>query len=153
MSLSMKSPAFADGDPIPKKHSCQGEDVSPALTWDGVPAEAKIIALIVDDPDAPGGSWVHWLAYNIPPSSQGLPEAVPAQKVGEEGMKQGRNDFGRIGYGGPCPPPGKAHRYFFKIYALDTPLDLEAGASKAQLEAAMKNRILAEGRLMGTFRR
>jgi len=153
MSLSMKSPAFADGDPIPKKHSCQGEDVSPALTWDGIPAEAKSIALIVDDPDAPGGTWVHWLAYNIPPSTQGLPEAVPGRKVGEDGMKQGRNDFGRISYGGPCPPPGKAHRYFFKIYALDAILDLEAGASRAQLEAAMKSRILAEGRLVGTFRR
>ncbi len=153
MALSVKSTAFAEGNPIPKKHSCQGSDVSPALSWEGIPAEAKSIALIVDDPDAPGGTWVHWLAYNIPATLRGLPEAVPDQRVLDNGIRQGKNDFGKIGYGGPCPPPGPVHRYYFKVYALNSVLEVEAGATKAQLETVMKSRILAEGRLMGTYRR
>lgn len=153
MGMLVKSSAFSEGGPIPKKHSCQGDDVSPDLSWEGVPPGTKSIALIVDDPDCPGGTWVHWIAYNIPSTLHGLPEAVPAQKTSAGGLRQGENDFGRIGYGGPCPPPGKAHRYCFKVYALNSLLELEPGATKARLESAMKNHILAEGLLTGRFQR
>jgi Raf kinase inhibitor-like YbhB/YbcL family protein len=153
MALTIMSPAFHESDFIPKKHTCQGSDQSPALSWADVPAGAKSLALIVDDPDAPAGTWVHWVLFNVPAGSQGLPEGVPSRRTLEDGSRQGANDFHKIGYNGPCPPPGGAHRYFFKLYALDSILNLEAGAIKPQVEQAMRGHILAECRLMGRFRR
>jgi Raf kinase inhibitor-like YbhB/YbcL family protein len=114
---------------------------------------AHSLALIVDDPDAPGGTWTHWLIWNIPAHLTALPEGVPAEDILENGARQGRNDFHRIGYGGPCPPPGKAHRYFFKLHALDTALDLKAGASRKELDRAMKRHIVSQAEWMGTYRR
>jgi Raf kinase inhibitor-like YbhB/YbcL family protein len=153
MDLKLTSSAFKEGETIPRKFTCQGKDISPSLAWDGLPAGTKTIALIVDDPDAPGGTWVHWVAFNIPSASGELREAVPARKSLDDGTRQGLNDFRKIGYGGPCPPPGPAHRYYFKLYALDASLDLESGCSKADLEAAMEGRILGEARLMGRYQR
>ena len=124
LTLQIISPAFAAGQPIPDKYTCAGLNVSPPLTWTNPPAGAKSSALIADDPDAPGGTWVHWVIYNLPPSVTSLAEGTPPSPQLPGGAKQGVNDFGQIGYGGPCPPPGKPHRYFFKIYALDTTLDL-----------------------------
>jgi Raf kinase inhibitor-like YbhB/YbcL family protein len=127
--------------------------MSPPLAWTDAPEGRASFALIADDPDAPGRTWVHWVIFNIPPNVGGLSENTPTNDRLGDGSLQGANDFRRIGYGGPCPPPGSPHRYFFKLYALDTKLDLEAGATKAQLEAAMQGHILAEAQLMGTFRR
>lgn len=153
MALNLRSPAFAEGGDIPRKFTCDGPDVSPELAWDEGPAGTQSYSLIMDDPDAPAGTWVHWVYYNIPSSARGVPENVP--KVGEVkgGGIQGRNDFGRQGYGGPCPPRGPAHRYFFKLYALDAKLALKPGATKADVEKAMKGHILAEAQLMGRYRR
>lgn len=151
--MNLTSNAFKEGEEIPKKHSCEGQDVSPQLQWDGVPAETKSIALICDDPDAPMGTWVHWVIYNIPPKSGGLPENVPKKKSIDDGTIQGENDFGRPGYGGPCPPPGVKHRYVFKLYALDTMLDKDAGNTKQQLEDSMEGHILAETKLKGWYKR
>jgi len=153
MSLTLKSTAFANGSEIPKKFTCSGADLSPALTWGGVSPAARSLALIADDPDAPRGTWTHWLIWNIPAFHTALPEGVPKAETLEDGARQGRNDFGRIGYGGPCPPPGKAHRYFFKLYALDAMLDLKLGANRQELDRAMKRHVLAEAEWMGTFRR
>lgn len=152
MALTITSPAFKEGDSIPKRFSCQGANVSPLIGWEGAPQGTRSYALIADDPDAAGGTWVHWVIFNIPGAAAGLSEGVPVRKTLEDGSRQGTNDFRKIGYGGPCPPPGNVHRYFFKIYALDRLLELEAGATKAQLEQAMRGHILAEGRLMGKFR-
>jgi Raf kinase inhibitor-like YbhB/YbcL family protein len=152
-AIIMTSPAFSEGEFIPPKHTCDGSDVSPALAWAGIPPETKSIALICDDPDAPGGTWVHWVLFNLPATSRGLPEGVPAQRTLTHGGHQGMNDFHKIGYGGPCPPPGTPHRYYFKLYALASVLKLEPGATKAQLVEAMKGLILAEGGLMGRHRR
>jgi len=153
MEIKITSSAFAEGQPIPAKHTCDGENVSPPLAWDK-PAEAtKSLALIVDDPDAPAGTWVHWVLYDLPPSTTELPEGMPGQNEVLAGAKQGRNDFKKIGYGGPCPPRGNPHRYFFKLYALDQKLNLTAGATKADVEKAMKGHILAEGKLMGMYKR
>jgi Raf kinase inhibitor-like YbhB/YbcL family protein len=153
MTIKLTSAAFGEGTPIPVKHTGQGDDVSPALQWTGVPAGAKSLALICDDPDAPAGTWVHWVIWNIPPDATGLPEAVPQKVELNDGSKQGQNDFRQTGYGGPMPPPGKPHRYFFKVYALDLQPDLKPGATKARLLDAMKGHILAEGQLMGTYQR
>jgi len=153
MSLELKTTAFADGGEIPKRYTCSGADVSPALNWNGVSAAARSLALIVDDPDAPRGIWTHWLIWNIPAHFTELPEGVPKQEELETGALQGMNDFTRIGYGGPCPPPGKAHRYFFKLYALDTVLDLKPGATKQDLERAMERHVLSQAQWMGTYRR
>jgi len=153
MDISLSSSAFEDGGIIPARYTADGEDVSPPLAWGAVPAGTRSLALICDDPDAPRGTWVHWVIFNIPPETRELPEAVPAEEVLADGARQGRNDFGRIGYGGPAPPPGRAHRYFFKLYALDTVLELEPGATKAQLLEAMKGHILAAGQLMGRYQR
>ena len=150
--MKITSTAFEEGGMIPRKYTCDGEDVSPPLAWTGVPEAAKTIALISDDPDAPMGTWVHWVLFNLPASEKGLPEAVPTDKELKNGAKQGRNDFRRIGYGGPCPPGG-THRYFFKLYALDAVLNLPAGATKAELIKAMEGHILAQGQLMGKYRR
>jgi hypothetical protein len=153
MSLALKITAFANGGEIPKRHTCSGADLSPALSWNGVPPAAHSLALIVDDPDAPGGTWTHWLIWNIPAHLAALPEGVPAREELENGACQGRNDFHRIGYGGPCPPPGKVHGYFFKLYALDSALNLKAGASRQELERAMKEHVLSHAEWMGTYRR
>ena len=151
--ISISSDAFKDGNSLPVEHTCNGEDRSPTLSWNTVPAGTRSIALIVDDPDAPGKTWVHWVIYNIPANSSGLPGAVPKNKTLDDGSLQGKNDFGRIGYNGPCPPPGKAHRYFFRVYALDTALSLKSGATKSQLEAAMSGHILAQGEMIGKYGR
>jgi Raf kinase inhibitor-like YbhB/YbcL family protein len=153
MSIQLTSTAFGEGKPIPAKYTCDGADVSPPLKWSNVPNGTKSIALISDDPDAPVGTWVHWVIYNIPPDVTELAEGVPKSEVLTNGARQGMTDFKRIGYGGPCPPPGRPHRYFFKIHALDTKLDLKPGATKQQLLRTMEGHILAEGQLMGTYKR
>lgn len=152
MEIKIMSSAFGEGGMIPQKYTCDGEDVSPPLSWTDVPEGAKVIALINDDPDAPMGTWVHWVIFNIPASVRELPEDVPPQKELKDGARQGRNDFGRIGYGGPCPPRG-THRYYFKIYALDAVLSLPAGATKAELLKAMEGHIVAQGQLIGRYQR
>jgi len=153
MVLQISSTAFSEGGTIPKKFTCDGPDASPQLSWGGAPAGTQSFALIMDDPDAPVGTWVHWVLYNLPTSTNGLPEGVAKQEQVAGGALQGRNDFKKIGYGGPCPPPGKPHRYFFKLYALDGKLDLKAGATKPDVEAAMKGHILGQGQLMGRYGR
>ena len=152
MAVTITSFSFTEGGLIPKKHTCDAEDISPDLKWSGVPKEAESLALICDDPDAPGGTWVHWVLFNIPAAVTALPAGIPPDAVLNNGSRHGKNDFRKLGYGGPCPPGG-THRYFFKIYALDTLLTLESGSTKAQLVAAMKGHILAEGQLMGKYKR
>jgi Raf kinase inhibitor-like YbhB/YbcL family protein len=149
-SFELTSAAFASGQPIPSQYTCQGKDVSPSLQWKDPPPDAQSFALISDDPDAPGGSWVHWVLYNLPAESHSLSEALPPQADLLDGGQHGRNSWGRLGYGGPCPPSG-THRYFFKLYALDTTLDLDAGADKGQVLRAMEGHILAEAELMGVY--
>ncbi len=150
--MELHSSAFEEGGMIPVKYTCDAENVSPPLSWNSVPDGTKSLALVCDDPDAPVGTWVHWVIFNLPPDSDGLPEHVPPQKKLSDGALQGSNDFRKIGYGGPCPPGG-IHRYFFKLYALDMVLDLQTGSTKAALERAMQGQVLAEARLMGTYRR
>jgi hypothetical protein len=152
MEIKVTSSAFEDGGLIPAKYTCDGEDISPPLQWAGVPEGAGSVALICDDPDAPMGTFVHWVLFNLPATTTELAEDVPADKTLPNGARQGITDFGRIGYGGPCPPSG-THRYFFKIYALDTELALKAGASKREMLRAMEGHILAQGQLMGKYRR
>ena len=152
MEIKIESSAFKEGGMIPTKYTCDGINVSPPLKWGPEPEGTKSFALIADDPDAPVGTWVHWVIFNLPAETTELDEAIPAQKTVANGAKQGTNDSRKIGYGGPCPPSG-THRYYFKIYALDSPLDLDAGATKEQLLKAMEGHILAEGQLMGRYRR
>lgn len=152
MEITLTSTAFREGEYIPKKYTCDGENVSPPLEWSGIPAETKAIALICDDPDAPIGTWVHWVIFNIPSSINKLNEKVPGNKVLEDGTSQGSNDFRKIGYDGPCPPGG-THRYFFKVYALDKRVELTPGATKSELLHEMNGHILAEGKLMGKYGR
>ena len=155
MTLALISTAFREGSPIPVKHTCDGADVSPALSWEGTPRGTATFAMIADDPDAPAGTWVHWVLYDLSVSAVQLPENVPTTDTLPDlgGAIQGRNDFRRTGYGGPCPPPGPAHRYFFKLYALDAPLKLGPGATKQEVEAAMKDHLLATTQLVGTYAR
>lgn len=153
MGFQLTSSAFQEGGLIPRKYTCDGQDVSPPLRWSKTPDGTRGLALIVDDPDAPVGTWVHWVIVNIPPSLSELPEGIPAKDTLPNGARQGLNDFKRIGYGGPCPPPGKPHRYFFKLYALDTMLDVKPKATKAEVLKACKNHILAETQLMGQYGR
>jgi len=152
MELKIKSSAFNEGDMIPKKYTCDGANISPPLAWDSVPMNTKSLALISDDPDAPVGTWVHWVIYNIPPTIKELPENIPPHNTIENGAQQGTNDFRLIGYGGPCPPRG-THRYYFKLYALDKVLDSEPGLTKAHLLKAMEGHIVAQGQLMGRYQR
>jgi Raf kinase inhibitor-like YbhB/YbcL family protein len=152
MTISVSSSAFQEGDAVPAKYTCDGNDVSPPLKWTGVPEGTKSITLICDDPDAPMGTWVHWVMWNIPPSVRELAEDVTPKPELPDGSRQGISDFRRPGYGGPCPPTGM-HRYYFKIYALDTMLDLPSSTRKADLLKAMKGHILAEGQLMGKYGR
>jgi Raf kinase inhibitor-like YbhB/YbcL family protein len=151
--VQLKSSAFEGGADIPSRFTCDGANISPALHWSAPPKDTRSFALVMDDPDAPGRTWVHWLIYDLPPGARELPEWVPPDARLASGAQQGRNDFRRPGYGGPCPPPGPAHRYFFKLYALDTTLDLGDGAKRAQLERAMRGHILAEAELMGRYQR
>ena len=151
--LTLSSPAFKEGETIPRKHTADGPDQSPALEWSKPPAATKSLALLCEDPDAPRGLWVHWVLWGLSPDSSSLPEGVAKEKTIRGGAKQGKNDFGRIGYGGPSPPPGKPHRYYFKLYALDSVLTLEPGASRAEMVRAMEGHILAQGELMGRYGR
>jgi Raf kinase inhibitor-like YbhB/YbcL family protein len=153
MSLQISSGAFSAGATVPKKFTCEGPDVSPKLSWVDPPAKTQSFALIMDDPDAPVGTWVHWVLFDLPADTKELAEGVAKQEQLSNGARQGRNDFGKIGYGGPCPPPGKPHRYFFKLYALDAKLNLKAGASKADVERAMKGHILTQAELVGRYGR
>ncbi len=152
-TISISAEAFSNGGNIPDEYTCKGQDVSPALSWKGIPAGTKSWALIMDDPDALGRAFVHWMLFNIPAGTQQLPKGVPENETLGDGSRQGMTDSGTPGYGGPCPPPGKPHRYYFRIYALDTKLDLPARATRNQLENAMKGHILASGELMGKYRR
>jgi Raf kinase inhibitor-like YbhB/YbcL family protein len=153
MAFSISSSAFKAGGSIPREFTADGRDVSPALSWENPPPGTQSFALICDDPDVPVGTWIHWVLWNIPASARGLPQGVPALKVSPDGSAQGKNDFGRIGYGGPSPPRGKPHRYFFRLYALGQKLSLAAGASRKQLDAAMAGKILAAAELVGTYGR
>lgn len=152
MDIKVSSEAFEEGGMIPAKYTCDEDDISPPLAWDSVPEGTKTLALICDDPDAPMGTWVHWVLFNLPVDISELPGNVPPERELESGAKQGTNDFGRIGYGGPCPPGG-THRYYFKLYALDAVLDLEAGSRKPQLLEAMEGHLLAKSQLMGRYSR
>lgn len=150
--MKIESSSFTQGQPIPQKYTCEGGDVSPELRWSNAPDGTKTFALIADDPDAPAGTWVHWVIYNISPNTHELREGVQKSATTSAG-EQGLNDFRKVGYGGPCPPPGKAHRYFFKLYALDTQLPMKPGTTKKDLEAAMQGHILANVEIMGTYQR
>lgn len=153
MAMTLTSPAFQEGSEIPKKYTCDGADVSPPLRWKDSPSETKSFALISDDPDAPVGTWVHWVLYDLPAETTELKEGVPTSDTLDNGARQGSNDFGKVGYGGPCPPRGPAHRYFFKLYALDSKMNLKPRATKQQLLNAMKGHILAEAQVMGRYKR
>jgi len=153
MKFALTSPAFTDGGTIPTQYTCTGADISPPLQWTNQPAGTRSFALVVDDPDAPGGTWVHWVMYNIPENVQETPEALLKQDQVAKGGVQGVNDFKKVGYGGPCPPPGSPHRYYFRLYALDTVLNLKPRATKAQLLEATQRHILGEATLMGRFGR
>ncbi len=156
MTLTLASAAFAHQAEIPSRHTCEGEDLSPPLSWDGIPAGTRSLALIVDDPDAPDPAaprmiWVHWVLYDLPPDTRSLADAVAAPDL-PRGAREGTNDWKRTGYGGPCPPIGR-HRYFFKLYALDTVLPDLGQPTKKQLEAAMAGHVLAQAELMGTYQK
>jgi Raf kinase inhibitor-like YbhB/YbcL family protein len=153
MAFQITSSAFEEGGTIPTKYTCDGPDLSPPLMWSGAPERTKSFALVCDDPDAPMGTWVHWVIYNIPGDTTGLPEGVAPDRTLQSGARQGMTDFKRVGYGGPCPPRGPAHRYYFKLYALDSILDLDPGKSKKDLLGAMKGHILGEAQLMGRYGR
>jgi Raf kinase inhibitor-like YbhB/YbcL family protein len=153
LELTVLSAAFLMNAAIPAKYTCNGQNISPPLSWSAVPTNTQTVAVLCDDPDAPVGDWVHWVIFNIPATTNVLPEAVPAKPQLPSGAIQGMNDFGNIGYDGPCPPPGKPHRYFFKVFALDTKLILTPKATKRDLLKAMKGHILAKGELIGTFTR
>ncbi|MFB3776149.1 MAG: YbhB/YbcL family Raf kinase inhibitor-like protein [Bryobacteraceae bacterium] len=151
MSFRVESPAFSDGGSIPKLYTCEGADLSPALQWEGEPGGTRSYALIVDDPDAPAGTWNHWLLWDLPAGVHTLPQGFKPGQAGESGT----NDFGRLGYGGPCPPKGHGpHRYFFRLYALrESSLGLRRGARRADLDKALAGRVLAEAQWMGVYER
>jgi Raf kinase inhibitor-like YbhB/YbcL family protein len=153
MSFAVKSTAFTSGGEIPRKYTCSGSDVSPPLSWSDAPPRTVALALIADDPDAPAGTWTHWILWNLPVQPGGLAEGVPAKEMLDNSARQGRNDFDRIGYGGPCPPPGRPHRYFFRLFALDSSLELKAGAARTELQSAMKGHVLGQAEWMGMFKR
>lgn len=153
MSLAISSPSFSNGGDIAKKFTCDGVDVSPQLSWTDPPFGAKYFALLVDDPDAPVGNWNHWTLWNLPSNVRGLPEGVSKDAQLPDGVQQGLNDFRKTGYNGPCPPPGKPHRYYFKLLALDSKLELKAGAGKRELEAAIKGHVLEQSEWMGRYKR
>ncbi len=150
--MKITSTAFEEGDLIPRQYTCDGEDISPPLEWADFPEGTQSLALICDDPDAPSGTWVHWVLFNIPAGTSRLPEGFPGEEELPDGTRQGRNDFRRIGYGGPCPPGG-THRYYFKLYALDAFLDEDPGITRDELLEAMEGHILVKSELMGRYRR
>ena len=152
MEFRLTSSVFAEGQPIPARFSCDGEDISPPLAWTEPPTRTQSFALILDDPDAPAGTWVHWVLFNIPAEARALAEAISPDPTQADGSVHGSNSWRALGYGGPCPPGG-THRYFFKLYALDAVLELGGGANKAQLLAAIETHILAQAELMGTYAR
>ncbi len=145
--------AFTEGAPIPAKYTCEDKDISPPLQWSGVPEGTRSLVLIADDPDAPVGTWIHWVIFDLPPDANGLAEDTPRSETLSNGAKQGVNSFRKTGYGGPCPPPGKPHRYFFKLYALDTKLNLKPASTSKDLERAMEKHVLGRAQLMGTYKR
>jgi Raf kinase inhibitor-like YbhB/YbcL family protein len=153
MSFAVSSSSFPAGSDIPKKFTCDGADISPALSWTGAPSGTKSFVLIADDPDAPVGIWTHWVIFDLPAQTSSLPEAVPKSDEVSSGGRQGRNDFRKIGYGGPCPPPGKPHRYFFRLYALDRTLNLQAGSNRKAVEQALQGHVLAKAEWMGKYGR
>ncbi len=153
MKIQITSTAFADGQPIPVKYTADALDISPPLAWSNAPAGAKSFALIADDPDAPTGTWVHWVIYDLPPATARLAEDQFKVAQFKNGAKQGLNDFKKTGYNGPAPPPGKAHRYYFKLYALDKMTGLAPNMTKADLLKAMDGHVLGEGQLKGTYQR
>ena len=153
MSFRLTSSAFASGAAIPRDYTCEGPDESPELSWANPPSAAVTLAVVMHDPDAPVGDWVHWVAWNIPSGAHGVAAKLPKQDELPDGTRQGRNSFGKIGYNGPCPPPGKPHRYFFRVYAVDSKLDLAAGATRGQLDTALKGHVLAQAEYMGTYKR
>lgn len=152
MAMSISSAAFRHEGDIPSRHTCDGLDLSPPLTFHDVPAAAKSLVVICDDPDAPAGVWDHWVLFNLPPTATGLPEGQPDGGKSPDGHRAGKNSWGRLGYGGPCPPGG-THRYFFTLYALDTVLDVPEGADKQQVLQAAKGHILASATIMGRYAR
>jgi len=151
--MEVKTTSFEPGGFIPKRFTCQGANVSPALAWSDPPAGTQRFAIIEDDPDAPSGTFVHWLVYDLPSGSRRLPEASAGNDQMAGGGQQGTNDFSRVGYSGPCPPPGSTHRYFIRLYALDVPTSLPPAATRSELDNAMKGHILAHAELMGRFKR
>ena len=151
--MELKAAAFKQGADIPVQFTCDGSNVSPALSWSAPPEGTQSFALIMDDPDAPGRTWVHWLLYDLPATERELPEGVPPDGPLPSRARQGRNDFGKTGYGGPCPPPGPAHRYYFKLHALDTELHLRADATRAEIDRSMIGHILAVAEVIGRYRR
>ena len=152
MEIKLTSPAFKEGGMIPSKYTCDGEDISPPLKWDNVPPGTVSIAIISDDPDAPMGTWVHWVLFNLQAKTRELKENFPNDETLEDGSRQGVTDFGATGYGGPCPPGG-VHRYFFKIYALDVKIDLVSIVDKEALLSEMEEHIIGQGQLMGKYKR
>jgi Raf kinase inhibitor-like YbhB/YbcL family protein len=152
MAFTLSSGAFQNGEAFPRDFTCDGSDASPALSWTGAPDGTKAFALIVDDPDAPGGVFTHWIIYDIPGDATSLPQGMPKTEIAS-GARQGRNSFGKIGYGGPCPPPGKPHRYFFRLHALSKPLGLKSGATKQDVERAISGSVLGTAELMGKYGR
>jgi hypothetical protein len=153
VAFVLKTTAFPLGGSIPKKYTCDGGDLSPALSWSNPPEGTQSFTLIADDPDAPVGTWTHWIIWNIPATATTLPEGMAKAQESADGTRQGTNDFKRIGYGGPCPPPGKPHRYFFKLYALGAKLEVKPGGSRQELERAMKGRMLSQVEIMGRYGR
>jgi Raf kinase inhibitor-like YbhB/YbcL family protein len=152
MTLQLTSTAFEEGQPIPLGHTGEGHDLSPLLKWNDPPARTRSLALICEDPDAPHGTFTHWVIFNIPAESRELPEGMVHREGLPNGTRQGRNDFGKLGYNGPKPPAGKPHRYFFKLFALDRPLDVTGSETRDHVIKAMEGHILAEAQLMGTFK-
>jgi Raf kinase inhibitor-like YbhB/YbcL family protein len=149
--ITLTSTAFEDGGPIPYLYTCEGDDISPPLQWSGAPVTARSYAMVCEDPDAPRGTWIHWVLYNISGDAVELTKAVPTLPELPSGARHGRNTAGDMAYAGPCPPPGKPHRYFFRLFALDILLNLPPGATKEELEQAMAQHILAQGTLMGKY--
>jgi len=153
MTLLISSPAFNEGEEIPSRYTCEGQDISPQIDWYNIPKDARSLILIVDDPDAPAGVFTHWVIFNIPPEGKGLSEAFPSTPNLTDGSCQGKNDFGKTGYGGPRPPPSKPYRYRFTLHAIEKRLDLVAGSTKNQVLNASQGHVLPEGQLIGTYKR
>ena len=153
MAFNIVTTAFEQGHSIPREHTCEGDDISPPLRWDGEPGGTVSYALIMEDPDAPGGTFTHWIVYNLPPDVHELEKIIPIQKNLDNGAHQAKNDFGKIGYGGPCPPKGEEHRYFFRIYALKKKLPPESIQNGSDFHEAIKENVLAEAEYMGKYYR